>query len=139
MSQQTQTQRQMQPPTENSLVHFEIPAKDAAKLSKFYQGLFGWKFQKWDGPMEYWMIETGPQGQSVGGGMFPKSTAPKPEQATGRNFYYTSNIDRSIKKAQDLGAKVLQPKTEIPGQGWSALLADPEGNAFGFFQGAANR
>src|SRR6185436_19469492 len=44
----------------NRPVHFEIPAKDPARAIKFYEGAFGWTFKKWDGPMPYWMITTGP-------------------------------------------------------------------------------
>jgi len=29
---------------DNTIVHFEIPAENVEKLSKFYQELFGWKF-----------------------------------------------------------------------------------------------
>jgi len=40
-------------------VHFEIPAQNPEKLIGFYQTVFGWTAQKWDGPMPYWMITTG--------------------------------------------------------------------------------
>ena len=39
--------------------HFDIPADDPKRAQKFYQDVFGWKFDKWDGPMEYWMVKTG--------------------------------------------------------------------------------
>ncbi len=38
------------------VVHFEIPADDPARAVKFYEKVFGWKFQKWEGPMEYWLV-----------------------------------------------------------------------------------
>ena len=41
-------------------VHFEIPAENPERAMKFYQAVFGWSFQKWDGPMPYWLITTGP-------------------------------------------------------------------------------
>ena len=59
-----------------TIVHFEIPAKDAARLSKFYSDCFGWKFEKVPMPdFDYWLISTGPEGQSVGGGMYKKTEA----------------------------------------------------------------
>jgi predicted enzyme related to lactoylglutathione lyase len=41
------------------IVHFDLPADDPNRAQKFYSEVFGWKFAKWDGPMEYWMITTG--------------------------------------------------------------------------------
>ena len=52
------------------IVHFEIPADDPERAVKFYQDVFGWKFQKWEGPMEYWLVTTGPDGQpGINGGL----------------------------------------------------------------------
>ena len=36
--------------------HFEIPAENPERAIAFYKDVFGWNFQKWDGPMPYWMI-----------------------------------------------------------------------------------
>src|SRR5256885_4555701 len=42
---------------EHTLVHFEIPTNDPAKVSRFYEQLFGWKFSKMPaGDMDYWLI-----------------------------------------------------------------------------------
>ncbi len=41
------------------VVHFEIHATDPERLVAFYTDLFGWTIQKWDGPMDYWLIHTG--------------------------------------------------------------------------------
>ena len=32
------------------VVHFELPADDPERAVKFYEGVFGWQIQKWDGP-----------------------------------------------------------------------------------------
>jgi len=42
------------------IVHFEIPADDPQRAAAFYKKAFGWKIEKWPGPMEYWMVTTGP-------------------------------------------------------------------------------
>jgi len=41
------------------VIHFEIHAGDPERAMAFYAGLFGWKFEKIAGPMEYWLINTG--------------------------------------------------------------------------------
>lgn len=50
---------------DHTIAHFEIPAKDVEKLKKFYSDLFGWKFTKYPGPMEYWNIETVPVDENM--------------------------------------------------------------------------
>ena len=32
---------------DHTIVHFEIPADDPARATKFYRELFGWEIQKW--------------------------------------------------------------------------------------------
>jgi len=51
------------------IIHFEIHADTPERAVKFYQELFGWEFTKWEGPMPYWLIKTGPDGQpGINGG-----------------------------------------------------------------------
>ena len=42
------------------VIHFEIHADNPERAIAFYSGLFGWQFKKWEGPMLYWLITTGP-------------------------------------------------------------------------------
>ena len=44
----------------SKVIHFEIPADNPERAIAFYEQALGWKFRKWDGPMEYWMVEGGP-------------------------------------------------------------------------------
>lgn len=37
---------------------------------KFYKDIFGWKFEKWNGPMEYWILTTGDEKEpGINGGL----------------------------------------------------------------------
>ena len=38
--------------------HIEIPTTDAERSKKFYEDVFGWKFQ-YDPDSDYWLFETG--------------------------------------------------------------------------------
>src|SRR5207248_9917827 len=38
------------------VVHFEVHADDPERAAKFYRELFGWRVEKWSGPVDYWMI-----------------------------------------------------------------------------------
>lgn len=114
-----------------TVVHFEIPAGDPAKLSKFYSDAFGWKFEEAGVPgMEYWLISTGPRGKSVGGGMYRKSSP----QDTPKNYIGVEDIDKAIAVFTKAGGRELVSKQEVQGQGWSYIGLDPEGNAIALWQ-----
>ena len=52
------------------VVHFEIHAEDPERAVAFYTRVFDWQFSKWDGPMPYWLIKTGPDDQrGINGGL----------------------------------------------------------------------
>ena len=55
-------------------VRFEIHASDPARARKFYGDLFGWTFREFGGgPIEYWLITTGPEGTpGINGGMLKR-------------------------------------------------------------------
>src|SRR5712664_2030116 len=114
-----------------TVVHFEIPAIDVGNLSNFYSEVFGWKFEKAPMPdFDYWLISTGPRGKSVGGGMFKKEN---PEDKP-RNFIGVSNIDAAIQEFKGAGGTEVIGKAEVPGQGWTFIGADPEGNMIALWQ-----
>ena len=55
------------------VVHFEIHAENPERAIQFYQKSFGWEFQKWEGPMDYWLVMTGPKDQpGIDGGLVPR-------------------------------------------------------------------
>src|SRR5258705_1814619 len=55
------------------VVHFEIPAENPERAAVFYKKTFGWKVEKWPGPMEYWMVNTGSDSApGINGGVFSK-------------------------------------------------------------------
>ena len=113
------------------VIHFEIPAADPEKLSAFYQKVFGWKFDKWAGPMEYWMIATGKEGEpGINGGMMRK---PGGIAAT-TNTIGVESVDGAIASVTKAGGKLVMPKTPIPGVGYFAYCEDTEGNMFGVMQ-----
>jgi predicted enzyme related to lactoylglutathione lyase len=51
--------------------HFEIPADNPERAIGFYGSVFGWQFQKWEGPMPYWLVTTGDSGTGINGGLHP--------------------------------------------------------------------
>ncbi len=120
----------------NRVVHFEIHAEDVQRAQKFYSSLFGWKFTKWDGPVDYWTIETGSKDEpGINGGLVVRR-GPLDGQAVTAYVctIEVGNLDQIMKPARESGATIALPKMPIPGIGWLAYLKDTEGNIFGIMQ-----
>jgi len=120
------------------LVHFEIHATDPERLVAYYTALFGWTMQKWAGPMDYWLISTGPaEKPGINGGLLRRhGEAPS---ANGPVSSFVSTIDvasakASLEKAVELGGTLAVPVMPVPGIGWLCYAKDPDGNIFGMMQ-----
>jgi len=113
------------------LVHFELNVKDVHKTIAFYEEVFGWKFQKWEGPMDYWLIMTGDENEpGIDGGLgFEEEGFPKVV-----NTIDIDNIDDTIKKIESNGGEIVRPKHAVPGVGWLAYFKDSEGVMSGIMQ-----
>jgi len=119
-------------------IHFEIHAEDPDRAAAFYTKLFGWQIKKWDGPMEYWMIVTGPDAQpGINGGLM-RRRGPSPADMQAVNAYVCTmgvvNLDDSLTLLGTLGGTIAVPKMPVPGLGWLAYAKDTEGNIFGMMQ-----
>lgn len=113
------------------IVHFDIPADDIARAQKFYREVFGWKFDKWDGPFDYWMAQTGDDKQpGINGGLSKRM----PGSSGMMNAIDVSSVDEYTKKIQSKGGKVVQERMPIQGVGYFAHCIDTEGNGFGIIQ-----
>src|SRR5687768_955652 len=120
------------------VVHFEIHTDDPDRAVGFYAELFGWRFEKWAGPVDYWLIVTGPDGQpGINGGLVRRRGA-RPAAGQSVNAYVCTvdvpDLDRYLARAGGLGAAVAVPRMPVPGVGWLAYVADPDGNLVGMMQ-----
>jgi predicted enzyme related to lactoylglutathione lyase len=117
------------------VIHFEIPAADPDRAAAFYGKAFGWKFDKWPGPMEYWMVTTGKEGEvGINGGMMRKPGG----IASTTNTIGVDSVDAAIAAVLKAGGKNIMPKTPIPTIGYFAYCEDTEGNVFGVMHSDPN-
>jgi len=119
----------------NRVVHFEIHAENMQRAARFYEQLFGWKFDRWM-PEQYWLITTGPQTEpGINGGLFKRMG---PIDGTSVIAYVctiqVASVDDSVEKAAAMGGANVVAKRAIPGLGWLAYSKDTEGNIFGMMQ-----
>jgi uncharacterized protein len=110
----------------NNICHWELQTKNPDSAIKFYEPLFGWKmiFEK---EMNYLVIDTG---TPPGGGM---NIVEKIEPSAALLYVLVEDIDKILKKAEQLGGKVIVPKKPIPKVGHFGILQDGEGNQVGVF------
>jgi hypothetical protein len=114
------------------VIHFEISADQPERAIEFYEKVFNWKVQKWDGPQTYWLLMTGEEGQpGINGGLM-KRTANCPGTV---NSIDVPSVDDYAAKITEHGGQVVVPKMAISGVGYVAYCQDTEGNIFGIFQG----
>jgi uncharacterized protein len=113
------------------VIHFEIAADEPERAKSFYEKVFGWKIEKWQGPQDYWLITTGPAEEpGIDGGLARRSD---PTTST-ENTIGVDSVDAYVAKIEANGGKVLRPKAAVPGVGWLAYCQDSEGNRFGLMQ-----
>jgi uncharacterized protein len=110
----------------NSVVHVEILGADAPKLQKFYSELFGWGVTL--NPIGYGYVPVAPAAPVTLTGGIGASQTGKPLLT-----FYVKVADPSkiLKRAEELGGRVVMPPTDVPGGITFARFADPEGNEVG--------
>ncbi len=112
------------------IVHFELPVADPETSIKFYSDVFGWKFHKWDGPMDYWMIATGEGEPGINGGLKRRNF---PAQLVACTVGVQS-VDAVCAAIEAAGGQIVLPKMAVPGIGWLAYFQDPDGLISGVMQ-----
>src|SRR5260370_32596590 len=100
------------------VIHFESPASDPERASAFYKKVFGWKIEKWPGPMEYWMVTTGAEGApGINGGLM-KNTDVK----TTTNTIRVGSVCAAVETRKKGCGKTGMPQTGSPNVRYSAYL-----------------
>jgi predicted enzyme related to lactoylglutathione lyase len=113
----------------------ELATTDQKAAVSFYRALFGWDVNEQPmGPGEtYSMFQM--RGKETGA-----ACTLRPEERQGGvpphwNSYVTvTNVDESVKKAQQLGAKVFAPPFDVMDAGRMSVLQDPTGAVFQVWQ-----
>jgi predicted enzyme related to lactoylglutathione lyase len=112
------------------VVHFEIPVEDPERASRFYSSAFGWRIQKWEGPQDYWLVDTGEGDIGINGGIMRRT--PPFDRVV--NTINVDDIDGATARIRELGATIVGEKLTIPDIGYLQYAHDPDGNLFGMLQ-----
>jgi len=113
----------------NNIAHFDIAADDVERARRFYERVFGWRFEAW-GPPDFYLIHTGPLSDPGIHGSISKRE--EPAAGHGRTaFECTVSVDdlAAIKAAVvRSGGKIVLDEYEIVGVGRMIRFEDSEGN-----------
>jgi predicted enzyme related to lactoylglutathione lyase len=112
-------------------MHFDVVVRDVERASAFYEKALGWKIQKWDGPMDYWLISTGEEGShGIDGGM----SVGEPNFPMATLTLDVASVGDTLKLVKEAGGTQTRDISPVPGVGWLAEIQDTEGNQWGLMQ-----
>jgi predicted enzyme related to lactoylglutathione lyase len=116
----------------NSLCWTELMTKDAVKAGDFYAKLLPWSTEAMNMPdaPPYTIFK---RGDASAGGMMQIQPEMGPIPPHWLSYFMVDDTDAKLSKAQELGAQVLVPPTNIPNMGRFAIVKDAQGAAFGLF------
>ena len=102
------------------VVHFEIAVDDPERAIAFYRDTLGWKIEKWDGPMDYWLVATGDESEpGINGALTRRSNNLAPIV----NSINVPSVDETLAKIISAGGKQKTAKMAIPGNRLYGLLS----------------
>lgn len=110
----------------NTVCHIEFDVTDLARAQAFYEGLFGWSFRSF-GEMVVFA-----SGDDHIGGM---TRVDEVKAGSSPSVWFdVVDLDEMLAKATTLGAKTIADKQMLPGVGFTAQVADLDGNRIGLVQ-----
>jgi predicted enzyme related to lactoylglutathione lyase len=113
------------------VMQFQILSKTPDETARFYSALFGWTVDA-NNPLGYRQIDTGTSA-GIQGGIWP---APPQSPNFVQLFMGVDDVPAAVKKAEDLGAKLIIPPTTLPEGDEMAVLLDPQGMSFAVWRQA---
>ena len=116
--------------------YFDLTVTDVGVAKDFFERAFGWRFERFPMPYEYYRIQAGPEGEAgIDGGIGAVKDSPICGGKPMVNLTLpVASLDEHISKIKACGGKVIEPKLAIPGIGWYATCAEPGGLMFGMIQ-----
>jgi predicted enzyme related to lactoylglutathione lyase len=114
----------------NTITWFEIPTIDFNRASNFYEALLDKKLVPYPGTEPCALFPVGDGG--VGGSLVQSAKRAPCDNGTIVFLNVDGQLDATLERAAKLHAKVILPRTEIPGGfGFYAYVRDSEGNQIG--------
>lgn len=110
--------------------HIEIPADDPERAKRYYEAVAGWDIAEPTSVPDYWLFRFA---EGFGGGIGRRGVSASTDHAI-RDYLEVDSIEAALAASDANGGSTKEPKNEIPGVGWFAVVLDSEGNELGLFQ-----
>jgi predicted enzyme related to lactoylglutathione lyase len=116
----------------NNLASFAIHADDVQRCRRFYETVFGWRFEPW-GPPDFYLVHTGDEKSPGVQGLMHKRQEPRGQG--GPNCFECTvavdDLDAVTNAVEASGGRILMAKAPIPTVGVLTKFEDSEGNVLG--------
>ena len=109
----------------------ELATRDTEASKGFYTEMFGWTTEEMEMPTGTYTTFNS-NGRPVGGMMELPAEAEK-APVMWLNYITVADVKAAVEKARGLGCHICKDVTELP-MGSFAIVADPQGAAFGLWQ-----
>lgn len=116
--------------------YFDLTVTDVAAARSFFNALFGWEFERFPLPYEYYRIKAGPAEEpGIDGGIGAiADTAISGGEPLVNLTMTVPSLEDCLAKVVKHGGSVVEPRTAIPGIGWYATCSEPGGLKFGVIE-----
>jgi uncharacterized protein len=119
----------------NSVVHFELPAKDLERSREFYKTVFGWDFYEFDEKnLMVSTTKTDDRGMPLEPGAINGSIYVPEKPKTPTIVINVPDIKAHIELVIKSGGKLIDEIATVPDVGMYARFEDTEGNLVGLWQ-----
>ncbi|MBS0660169.1 MAG: VOC family protein [Verrucomicrobia bacterium] len=115
-----------------NLASFSVHADDVTRARRFYEAVFGWRFEPW-GPPDFYLIHTGTDAQPGVMGLLHARMKPHNRDGFGgfECTFAVEDVDAVAAAVVQAGGLITLPKNSIPTVGDLIRFRDPEGNEVG--------
>lgn len=113
----------------HNIAHFDIHADDVERARRFYERVFGWRFEAW-GPPDFYLVRTGTdEAPGIHGSISKREEPVEGRGAIGWECTISVDDLAAIRKAITAnGGSILLEDHTIEGVGTLVRFADTEGN-----------
>jgi uncharacterized protein len=110
----------------------DLGTTDVDAAMAFYGGLFGWSFEEVPGTDSRHRIRNG---ESENGSLYLQGDDEQGVPPNWLVYFATADLDGSDARAIELGGQVTVDPLEVAAGGRVSVVTDPQGAAFGLFEG----
>jgi predicted enzyme related to lactoylglutathione lyase len=121
--------------TPANVKHVAINADDVPRARRFYERVFGWRFEPW-GPPGFLLIKTGTEADPgiLGALQGRRELVPGVRMPGYECTIGVADVDAVAAAVAANGGEIILPKTQIPTVGHLIFFRDTEGNIAGAMQ-----